>query len=436
MAKNKIVLKEFGLNSFADVEPQVTHSELEQERVEAIREEVLDLGEDIQEAQCAVDELKEQLAQQVVNVAEIEGTDPVEILDSVQVKIESSELPAPTLTADGPQVIEEVIDVESGLESYCKEFLKLSRRETADLLNKKQVNTGFENYGFETGDSKYLARYKHNLALTAKLVNMGMEAINIKESGFLENLKNEFRTIEGEAAHYFKKSKEVVSRAQGLKSAPLRSDIELSMRGQVMISDIPDLCLENYLSLYKDKKSPATLKSFNFIPEGEIFIDDVKASAGQLKNFAPMGIMTARSKNLYQKNQDTSPDTTKTIACIDKETTEGGKLLKMVTFHNPTGVKIKSTSDAIKNIDEINNKYMSHCRMLKSFASTFTAQLLRHGGEDGKVALLFGLLPATSFIWMYRYMSDFRHVNNLTHAQFVYRDWYYTQLELLEMIEG
>lgn len=432
MAKN-IVLKQFsGFESFADVD-SVASSDLEQSRVEEIRQENIALGEEIAEAQDAVDDLKCQLAQQAVNIAEIEGTDPVEVLDSVQVKIEGSELPQPTLTADGPQVIDEVINVESGLESYCKAYIKMSRQEVADKLRHKVKTTGFENYGFE---SNMLSRYKSNFALTAALANMGMEAINIKESGFLENLKNEFRTIEGEASHYFKKSKEIVSRASGLKSAPLRSDIELSMRGQVMMSDIPDVCLENYLSLYKDKKSPATLKSFNFIPEGEVFIDDVKASAGQLKNFAPMGIMTARSKNLYQKNQDTTPDTTKTIACIDKETTEGGKLLKMVTFHNPTGVKIKSTSDAIKNIEEINNKYMSHCRMLKSFASTFTAQLLRHGGEDGKVALLFGLLPATAFIWMYRYMSDFRHVNNLTHAQFVYRDWYYTQLELLEMIDG
>lgn len=334
-----------------EVDPEVVKEqvqvEIEDREEDEQIEEIVNLGEEVE--------------QEAVNIAAVEGE---ELPEGVEPTID------PEDAQTGAEALEEaVIEQEASLENYSKFFGAPNR--------KVILKTVTEDFG--TG---LWARYKKNHVAKRILLQKAIEAFNQNSKvSFFDKVKNKVQTIKGEAKYYMAKGNELINEAKNLSNTELDTQGELTMRSEVMLSGLPMICLNNFMSLYKEK---VEIKSLTGFPTLTCQVTDlVNKRSDKLGEYIPIAV----GNSPVCKN--TESESIYVVRGLDKNEDTTRKGLVLLELKSSNGRKFKSTQEVIKSMEELSKVYQDHANILSGYTKTLTNWAKIYGTDIG--TLLAGL---------------------------------------------
>lgn len=447
--------------AFEDLESNLETQEVEEvaplEKEEAIVEEA-QAEENVENIAA----LAEDIEQDAVNIAEIEGQ-PVDPEVAGENNENAEVLPEPTVSAGDEEAIEEaVVDSEASLESWSKVFAGVSR---------KAIKAHFNRVTTESFSNDKLGQLKRNYAIKKMILKEAVEAFH-KDSGnkigFIEGLVNKFRTVKGEMQHYKKAGQKLIEKAKQAKEEgkQIDSSLEISAKGMIMMSELPDICIDNYLKFYNEKSKGADLAGLPKINN----INWVPVEKGSdLKGYKPIGCASfgydKYSETENNRNSGQMQQSKQQVLCFDINSlqVEGSAFISGVVGVANKGTTFGSIDEAIKAMEELDGRYEEHLSKLETLTKGISGFMKKNGVEQkaaagavgagigtgvgiaattgavaagalvsGGTALAAGVLFSIPKVRNW-FMANAK-ISKMTKAQYLYKDFYKTQEEIFKCI--
>lgn len=356
--------KKLLLGSFEDLleETMTTEDDVDPEVVEnQVQEEMADKEEDEQIENIV--SLGEEVENEAINIAAVEGE---ELPEGV-----TPELDPEDVKTGAEELEEAVIDQEASLESFCKYFAGVGRKSIQSVVT--------ENFG-----NDLWARYKRNHEAKKILLQKAIEAFNENSKvSFFDKVKNKVQTIKGEAKYYMAKGNELINEAKNLSNTQLDTEGELTMRSEVMLSGLPMICLNNFMSLYKEN---VEFKSLTGFPTLTCQVTDlVNKRSDKLGEYVPIAV----GNSPVSKN--TESESIYVVRALDKNETTTRKGLVLLELKTSNGKKFKSTQEVIKSMEELSKVYQDHANILSGYTKTLTNWAKIYGTDVGTLLTSLGI---------------------------------------------